>query len=125
MKSENQAQLLPFYLGSLDEQKRLQTERNLLLDPELLVDYFDLKRKMDQAESIPVLQSQKVWLRLKDQIPQRRKWILTWALGLAMTACLGFLSMRFLFDHSTKKTQSTTEILIDSGSELPVTLNVL
>lgn len=117
--------LLPFYFGSVNDQERLLIERELLLDSEILVDYFDLKRKIEAAQEIPQLPSPRVWQRLSLQIKPRKGLILSVGLGLAAS----FIIMAMIF-LKTKPlevipSEAQGEILFDTRGELPANFNVL
>jgi hypothetical protein len=113
MTSKN---LLPFYFGSLDGQLRLDVEQKLLTDPEFLLDYLDLKRNLEAAETVPQAPSLQLWQRLSTRIP-KRKYSYSLAFGLAIAASL--VAIVFFFGQSRPQSFSKydTQILFDSGSE--------
>ena len=126
MKKQIRDLLLPFYFGSIDDQSRLIIEREMLSDSEVLVEYFDLKRVIESAESIPQSPSVKLWHKLQLQLNPKKKIILSWSIGLALAASLAFFSFNLL---RTTKVEAPSvgqkEILFDSGSELLGSSNVL
>jgi hypothetical protein len=89
MKLESAEALLPFYFGTVDETERLRVERTLLEDPEALIDYLDLKRKLEAAMEVPVAPSAALWAGLSERLRRtpRSTWIV-WGAGLAAAACL-------------------------------------
>lgn len=126
MKKQIQSLLLPFHFGSIDDQSRLIIEREMLSDAELLVEYFDIKRTLESAESIPQAPSPKLWHRLQGKAMSRKKLILSWSFGVAVAASLVFLSFHLMRTTPTEiKTSVEKEILFDSGSELLANSNVL
>ena len=124
MKTKIQQWLMPFYFGSIDDEKRLIVERELLTDPEILVDYFDLKRKIESAEEIPNGPSQKLWYKLKQKLEPRQKVIYSLSLGLAAVGLLFFAILLFKMEKLEQST-SQGEILFDLNRELPASSNVL
>jgi hypothetical protein len=127
MKEKNKSSLLSFYFGSISESERLDVERELLIDPGLLTEFFDLKRKIESAEQIPSGPSVNVWHALQAKLSVKKKFIFPIAFGAAIAASvIAFL----IFLDVPKKEQiesrkSQVELIFDSGSELPVSSNVL
>lgn len=123
---KNQNLLRSFYFGSLSEPERLQVERELLCDNEVLVEYLDLKRQLEAAEILPQTPSPQLWQRLSIQWDKKKVWV--FSLGLALAASLALLFV-FKFQPSTGPTLDPspvpTEILFDSSAELPVSSHVL
>lgn len=120
MNSKNKSLLLPFYFGSVQEEERIKVERELLTDPELLLDYLDLKRKIEVAESIPTQVSNNVWLNLKYKMQAKKKFYWPMALGLVTAAVL---AIWIVVDKPAKNPDQQPEVqqtsfLIDSSSEL-------
>jgi hypothetical protein len=118
--------LLPFYFGSVDNQERILVERELLTDPEILVDYLDLKRNIESAEAIPQNPSHSLWLKLRSKLEPRKKTLLSISFAAAIAASL-FIGWIFI---SKPKPQLSAPIngnavLFDSSRELPVSSNVL
>jgi hypothetical protein len=114
--------LLPFCRGVIGESERLEVERELLTDPELLVDFLDLKRTEDGAEAIPDEPSVRVWFALKQKIGPRKRLIFSLALGAAAAAIL--LSVLF-FKSGAMQNPPAKSFLFDSNSELSSGSSVL
>ncbi len=119
MKSEV---LLPFYFGTLDESSRLLVERELLTDPEILVEYLDLKRALESAAPVPQLSSN-LWSRLRYHAKRPKPWLITFSVGAALAAGV-FLFVLFFKERSVE-TRFPHEILFDLNSELPASTHVL
>ena len=115
--------LLPFYFGSIAETERIKVERELLTDTEVLVDFLDLKRSLEAAETIPNGPSVNLWTKLSQHSKFQKKaiWTLSFGAGLAAAIALVFVFNK-TSDFSKTKGQ---EILFDSSSELPVNSSVL
>jgi hypothetical protein len=115
--------LLEFYFGSLEETQRLQIERDLLQDPELVLDYLDLKRKIEGANEVPQKPSPFLWQRLQPKT-KKQKWSYAAVAGLVAATVIGFYIFR-----SAPTDQSAligdNGILFDSGSEHSVVSDVL
>jgi hypothetical protein len=112
--------LIPFYFGSLEEENRLAVERDLLEDPEILVEYLDLKRSIEAAQTVPQMPSQKLWGRLEKNLTTKKKWLYSLSLGAAIAAAL------LLFFYAKPESQNhATEILFDASPELPASSGVL
>lgn len=124
MNYEVKSLLLPFHFGAIDDKSRLTVERELLSDEEMLVDYFDLKRKMESAAQVPQGPSAALWFKLQNHIRPRRKFYFSLAIGAAVAASLVILTVMF-FHTSNVGTQNSTELLFDSNRELPANSNVL
>lgn len=125
-------QLLAFYFGTLGEQELLRLERELLLDSELLVDYLDLKRKLEAAEEIPRQPSAAVWRRLSARLSPRKRFLLSVSAGVAVAASLVFLAFLLFKSHTLETSPlhdgpatSGGAILFDSSAELPASSSVL
>jgi hypothetical protein len=87
MKPEADSELLPFYFGTLESDQRLQVERRLLEEPDALIDYFDLKRKLEAADILPSQPSARVWSRLSLKIKKTpKKALFTVSLSAALAA---------------------------------------
>lgn len=125
MKPNTKKLLLPFYFGSIEHEDRLSVERDLLTDTEVLVDYLDLKRKIEAAEEIPSAPSLKIWHRLQAQMPSQRT-LLKFSLGAAAIACLILLSVIYFRPISDNPDGSSHKsFLFDSNSELSANSHVL
>lgn len=110
--------LLEFYFGSLEESARLQIERELLEDQEVLLDFLDLKRRIESADEIPSKPSTLVHSRILLSVKKNRKpW--TYAMGTAVAAALivafSFLLKPAKVEVSQEKIHQ--QILFDSGAE--------
>jgi hypothetical protein len=122
MKIEMNADLLPFYFGTIDDGRRLRMERKLLEEPDALVDYFDLKREIEAALPVPTGPSAQLWRRLSEQVARSpRKAVFAFSLGLAVAACL--LVCVLLFSRPGPRPAASVSagengILFDPGREL-------
>jgi hypothetical protein len=126
MNHEIQPLLKLFYFGSIEENERLKVERELLTDPEALLDYLDLKRKLEAALEVPQFPSQRLWLRLKEKIEPRKRMIFSLSIGAAIAASLLIFSILTSKPRKIdQKSSGSTEVLFDSSRELPVSSNVL
>ncbi len=124
MMPESHSQLLPFLLGAVEEGERLEIERRLLTDEETLVDYLDLKRKMEAAREFPRTPSKQLWQKLSAPLATPAKRRLTFSIGGALAASL----LAFWLVSTKPKAQTpalTHSLLFDSSRELPVSSNVL
>lgn len=84
----NKRRLIHFYFGAIEADARLSVERDLLSDPEFLLDYFDLKRQIEAAEAVPEFSAEGVLIRLRNRIrPPRR---------LVLASLVGALAASFL-----------------------------
>jgi hypothetical protein len=109
--------LTPFYFGSISDAERLVVERELLIDSETLVDYLDLKRKIEFATEIPAEPSPSVWRRLQAEIKPRRKLVLTLSFAVGLAASVMIAAMFFKKPTSDLPMTNGTPILFDSGNE--------
>lgn len=126
MSSKIKSLLLPFYVGAIDDTSRLMVERELLCDEEMLVDYFDLKRRMESAALIPNQPSPRLWKRLNGRIKPSRRFYISVAVSAAVAASLVLLSALFFQQQPTETSvDDGREILFDSSRELPANSNVL
>lgn len=116
--------LLDFYFGSIEDSKRLLLEKEMLNDPEVILDYFDLKRALESSPMVP--QEPSVFLKNKimAKIPRRKIWNYTLALTAAavVLACFYFLIKS---QDETKLAVSTEMVLFDSSRELSAATDVL
>ncbi len=117
--------MLPFYFGSIDDQSRLAVERELLTDSEILVDYFDLKRKIEAVQQVAPEPSRRLWYRLQAQLQPRKKLIYSLSLGFALTLGAIILATFVLKPTTDQSPLSDHKILFDSNSELSASSNVL
>ncbi|MNJ96718.1 hypothetical protein D3C87_144490 [compost metagenome] len=123
MKDRNKNSLVEFYFGTLEDSQRLQIEKDLLLDPEMLLDYLDIKREIENAALIPQQPSPFLWRRLQPLV-KKKSFYLTVAAGLiaASLAC-------FYLIHTSKVEENSlindSGILFDSGAEHSFTSDVL
>lgn len=122
-----------FYHGNLSEEDRLEIERQLLIDPEFLLDYLDLKRQHEAALKMPQKAPHQVWVYLSQRwAPPKKLWL---PLGLASLASSLFVFFIFFKDdfpvvtpaklHSDRQTEMKSPILIDSSSQVPMSSGVL
>ncbi|HEX7675006.1 MAG TPA: hypothetical protein VF412_12585 [Bdellovibrio sp.] len=123
MKDKTKNSLVEFYFGTLEESQRLQIEKNLLLDPEMLLDYLDIKREIEDAELIPQQPSAFLWRRMQP-LAKKKSFYLTIAAGLvaATLACFYFIHTASVKNNSFVNDDG---ILFDSGAEHSVTSDVL
>lgn len=129
MNSETNAEmkytLLSFYFGTLSEEQRLDVEREMIEDAEVLLDYLELKRKIEAAASVPSKASERVWKSLQPKLRKKSFWI-SISMGAAIAA--GFAFFMYLQTGSESfelKKPSTNNVLFDSSAELPVSSGVL
>ncbi len=116
----SEEKLLSFYFGSTSEDDRYRIEQDLLTDPEALLNYLDLKRKIEQAELVPQVPSQKLWSRLRPQTISKRGKLISLGFGLAMAASIAFFSIsRFKEPQNTDSGEKRSQILFDSNFEQP------
>ena len=85
MNTVTKETLMKFYFGSLEETQRLHIEKEMLKDPEILLDYLDLKRELEAAAIVPQQPSPFLWKRLAPA-QKKKVWIFTVATGLAAAA---------------------------------------
>lgn len=110
--------LLEFYFGGLEEPIRLQIERELLEDSEVLLDFLDLKRRVESAATIPATPSSFTKSKILTVARKNRKpWIFATATAVAAALILAFsfLLTPNKVEDSLPKTQHP--ILFDSGAE--------
>jgi len=118
--------LVPFYFGSIEEAQRLEVERELLIDTEILVDYLDIKRKMEAAQEVPQFPSRKLWQKLSKQISERKRVLISFSVGLAVAASLLLCTVFIFKSKQVDLPQSQKrEVLFDTSRELPASSNVL
>ena len=116
--------LLPFYFGTLHEAERLELERDMLIDPALLLDFLDLKRELEGAPEVPSAPSPQVWHRLSARLPKSRPARLAWAAGLTALAAAAWVF--FAQPRPTRAPVAPEHgILFDSGREQFSHSNVL
>lgn len=118
--------LLPFYFGSVSEAERLHVEHDLLVDPEILTDYLDLKREIESANLAALVPSKSLWEKLKPKTQKQKRFYLSLSLGAAVAAGLVII---FIFKSRPTPTDfvqpSASKVLFDSSSELPASSGVL
>ena len=126
MNSEFKKLLLPFYFGSVTEEQRTLVEREMLTDPEILVDYLDLKRKVEMAQVLTLDPSPSLWEKLKPKAKVQRRTLISFSIGAALAATLALF---YVFHTGSKYKElmqpSVNRVLFDSSSELPVSSSVL
>lgn len=93
MTDFSRRRLIPFYFGAIESKERLSLERDLLSDPELLLDYFELKREIESAEAIPAFSSEAVFARLVKRIESPR----TMAFGTLVGAIAASVLLAWYF----------------------------
>ena len=118
--------LLPFYFGSINDQDRLAIEQEMLCNEELLVDYFDLKRTIEIASSVPQLPSPSVFISLKALLPKHKKTWINLSIGAAIAASiLLFYTFKITDETYELKSPSAHRKIYDSSSELFLNSTVL
>jgi hypothetical protein len=123
LKAPTKNSLVEFYFGTLADSQRLQIEKELLQDPEMLLDYLDLKRKLEDAAQVPQHPSPFLWRRLQPATKKK-------TLYVTVAASLAVATFACLYIFSTPKVENTslisdTGILFDSGAEHSITSDVL
>ena len=117
--------LVSFYFGSLSDEARLTIEREMLTDPEVLLDYLDLKREIEGAAQVPQAPSPFVWQRLQAKMKVSRRAKISFAVGLGVAAAIAALFLLLHRSVDTEPTLGGKAILFDSGSEQLGHSNVL
>jgi|GEM_PF-2972164 len=127
MDPQTQKLLAPFHFGSIDDGSRLAVEREMLADPEVLIEYFDLKRTYESARGLPQQPSPRLWKRLDRPWLGHGKTVLAWSFRIAIAASLVVLTFRWIHGTSAPENKPSVEkqFLFDSGSELSANSNVL
>ncbi len=114
MKSADK--LVEFHFGSLSEEQRLQVEREILTDPEILLEYLDLKRSLEGAELFAEKAPSAVWQRLAPHTSRRKVW---WSIGLSLaTAAMATFILVFHSVQGPEISQSPNvdnRALVDSS----------
>lgn len=123
MKLNREEKWIAFYFGSCEEGDRLAMEKELLSDPEALVDFLDLKRRLEIAETLPQGPSPKVWRKLQSRWKAHPQKAVPLAFGILVAACAMVLFM-FYF-HKDTQVPVQPHFLFDSFSELSAASNVL
>jgi hypothetical protein len=126
MNPEIKKIMLSFYFGSVNEEERLLIERELLTDSEVLVDYLDIKRKLEAANILDSQPSQSLWHKMKPKNPVQRKVWISFSVGAAVAAGLVlFFIFQTAPDQIEMPQPSAHRVLFDSSSELPASSGVL
>ena len=127
MSSKIKSLLLPFYFGAIRDDERILVERELLVDSEVLLDYLDLKRSIENAELIPSTPSIALWQVLREKVGTRRKLFLSLSVGMAAVFVLAMTLFLFKkeFQEVAPQSSGQNELLFDSISEPSSNLNVL
>lgn len=123
MKPDREAKWIAFYFGSCEGEDRLAMERELLSDPESLVDFLDLKRRLEAAEALPQGPSLKVWKQLQSRWKAHPQKAVPLAFGILLAACAMVLFMFYI--HKDIQAPVQPHFLFDSFSELSAASNVL
>jgi ferric-dicitrate binding protein FerR (iron transport regulator) len=124
LNSTGKVDLMAFHFGALEDPQRLKVERHLLIDPELLTDYFDLKRILEAVGTVPNGPSLQLRSSLVHRIKAQRKPMIALAVGLAVAASAIFLfwsAQNSVLPSSIPK----TGLLFDSSRELSPSSDVL
>lgn len=118
--------LLPFHLGSVNEEERLHIEQKILTDSEVLTDYLDLKREFEAASLAVTVPTNSLWENLTSKAQKQKRFYLSLSLGAAIAA--GF-AVIFILQTRSKPSDliqpSASKVLFDSSSELPASSGVL
>lgn len=122
MNTQTRDSLAEFYFGGLHESQRLEIEKQLLLDQELLLDYLDLKREIEGAVTVPQHASPFLWRRLQP-LTRVKKWQWAGMAALVAAGVIGFYVLTNSHDPSVSPVRSG--ILFDSGAELSQSSAVL
>lgn len=109
--------LLSFYFGSVSDEDRLKVERDLLTDPEVLVNYLDLKREVEGAAKVPQMPSPFVWQRLQSKVVVSRRAKISLVVGIGVAAVVAALVIFLRLGVETTPSLNGKSILFDSGSE--------
>lgn len=117
MNKKIKSLLLLFYFGSIEDTDRTLVERELLTDPEFLVDYLDLKRGIEAAEVFPAAPSETLWLKLQEKAQPKKKFLLSLSFGAAAVAII-FTAILVIKPASIDQKPTKHEVLFDSRSEL-------
>lgn len=132
MKPNDHHQLTSFYFGALDEKQSLEMERALLENPDLLIEYFDLKRSIEGQQTIPSSPSPFLFHRLQRQLSstnksQMQKFFIYLSLTGAVAAGIFALTTQLMNPSppSGPKTHLPQEYIFDGSNELFVGRNVL
>jgi hypothetical protein len=118
--------MLPFYFGSVSESDRLYLERELLTDSEVLVEYLDLKRSIEDASLPETSPSPQVWTRIQSLRGVSKKSWISISVGAVAVAALLLI---FVFNGNIPPSEISPPqlegVLFDSSSELSVSSSVL
>lgn len=130
MITEQHQKLVSFYFGAVTETERLQIEQQLLLDPEVLVNYLDLKRSVENTGAIPQTPSPHIWTKLQAKMTTKRTAAWVFGFAVAAAAILLIVNLQLFFPGAESVQSQFTEvspgkIIFDSSSELPAGSNVL
>lgn len=109
--------LLSFYFGSVSDEDRLKIEREMLTDPEVLLDYLDLKREVEGAATVPQTPSPLVWQRLQSKTVISKRTKISLMIGLGVAAAIAALVVFLNQNVEPVPSLNGKAILFDSGSE--------
>lgn len=114
--------LTDFYFGTLPESELLAFEKELLTDPELLVEFLDFKRAAEGANTVPQKTSPFLWKRLQPMKYKKTYWVVAAGVAAAVLACI-YMMTRPQTDFTPQITDNG--ILFDSTSEPSFVSDVL
>jgi hypothetical protein len=117
--------LMPFYFGAVEENERLEIERELLSDPEVLLDYLDLKRKLEAAGTVPQAPSPFLWKRLAQNFTPKQKRAFAWIAAAAAAAFVSWTVFHSLQTTPDESPSIPSQILFDRGGEQSAVSNVI
>ncbi len=124
MKTKYKNSLVEFYFGALDDEKRLLIEKDLLKDPECLLDYLDLKRLIEGSFEVPSQASPFLWQRLSALPKKKRNMMLVCsAIAAAAVFVMIYISVQPRLENQPVKYKDG--ILFDTGAEHSSASNVL
>ncbi len=118
--------LLSFYFGSMSEKERLQIEHDLLVDPETLIEFLDLKRDLEASPLSTTNPSPSLWHRLKPKDKKQKRLYLSFSIGAAVAMGLVAIFINVSQPEPIELVQpEVSKVLFDSSSELPASSGVL
>lgn len=125
MFNTHEDRLKNFHFGKINSQQRLNIERELLTDPEFLVDYLDLKRTLEGAEPVPQGPKYDFLESFRSASPRQKKLLVSVSMGALVAACLALLLSSLIYSAKPHPSPQGKTILIDSKSELSASSIVL
>ncbi len=121
-----ETRLLSFHFGAIEEEERLAIERELLVDSERLLDYFDLKRQLEAAGAVPSGPSSALWGRLVPHAVRHRRVLISFSVGAAIAAGIAaHLLLQPNRELNNYEPPKINRVLFDASAELPASAGVL